>query len=356
MFDKYIDNYKEEIINTVCETIKFKSISEENLSSINPFGEDCSNILEYVLNIGKSFGFKTKNLDNYCGYIEFGEGKELVGIIGHLDVVPAEESDGWTFPPFTPSVHDGKIFGRGSIDDKGPVIASLYAMKAVFDNSKVNKRVRLILGLNEEKNWECINYYKKHEEFPNVSFSPDANFPGIYAEKGIISVELKHPFYINNAEIINIDCNNNAINVVPKFASITLKINNNSFLNNLLSSNNKFEDIEIKVLENNIIKIISYGIASHAAHPELGKNAITNLVEFLLKNFEFNDNYLSKMYNIGLFSNTSPSIFNNNVIEDESGILTSNVAILEYIEKKLIIKILLMIVLTLILTVVTLEL
>ena len=76
-------------------------------------------------------GFRTKNIDGYCGYIEFGEGEDLVGIIGHLDVVPTDE--GWTYPPFSGTIFDNKIYGRGAIDDKGPVIASLYAMKSIFD-------------------------------------------------------------------------------------------------------------------------------------------------------------------------------------------------------------------------------
>ena len=125
MFDKYIDDNKENIINTLCYLIKFKSVSKESIPSSHPFGEECSKALETVLNIGKSMGFKTKNIDNYCGYIEFCEGKELVGIVGHLDVVPAKEADGWTTPPFEASIRDNKIFGRGTIDDKGPVVASL---------------------------------------------------------------------------------------------------------------------------------------------------------------------------------------------------------------------------------------
>ena len=192
MFDEIIINNKQNIINTLCELIKFKSVSNETNNSTMPFGKECKNVLEYTLNLAKSFGFKIKNLDGYCGYIEFGEGDEIVGIIGHLDVVPANEADGWTNPPFTPTIRDNRIYGRGAIDDKGPVVASIYAMKTVLDSGvKLNKRVRLILGLNEEKSWKCINYYKKiGEEAPSIGFSPDADFPTIYAEKGILSINL----------------------------------------------------------------------------------------------------------------------------------------------------------------------
>lgn len=132
-----------------------------------------------------------------AGYAEFGEGEDLIGIVGHLDVVPAIEED-WKYSPFTPTIADGKIYGRGAIDDKGPVISSLYAMKAVMDYAKennitLNKRVRLIVGLNEEKDWKCINYYKEHEEIPTLGFSPDSDFPCIYAEKSVISLTLSEP-------------------------------------------------------------------------------------------------------------------------------------------------------------------
>ena len=227
MFDKFIENYKNEIINSVCELIKFKSISQETTNSDMPFGQECKNALNYTLALAEKLGFKTKNLDEYCGYIECGEGEELVGIIGHLDVVPANIEDGWTTPPFEVNIRDNKIYGRGAIDDKGPVVASLYAMKAVLDSDvKLNKRVRLILGLNEEKAWKCIDYYKKiGEEIPTIGFSPDADFPCIYAEKGILSIKLAHPFLIKNMSILNIDCQNNALNVIPKYCSITLKYN-----------------------------------------------------------------------------------------------------------------------------------
>lgn len=332
MFDSFIEKNKENIINTLCNLIKFDSVSIENDNNENPFGKNCTDVLNYTLNMANSMGFKTKNIDNYCGYIEFGEGEELVGIIGHLDIVPANIQDGWTTPPFEADIRDEKLFGRGSIDDKGPVVASLYAMKAIMDNVKISKRVRLILGLNEEKSWKCINYYKAHEEWPSIGFSPDANFPAIYAEKGIMSIEVKNKFSINNFEIINIDCQNNAINVVPKYCCITLKNTLNTNINLQSTSN-----ITVSYIDN-LIKIESFGVASHAAHPELGNNAITNLIKYLLENFEFSSNYLKFIYDNGIFDITSPK-FLGEKIEDETGILTSNVAVLNYENGNLIIKI-----------------
>ena len=334
-----ITKWKDEIIKSTCELIQIPSVHEESKDINEPFGEGPSNALEYILKLGEKLGFRTKNIDGYCGYIEFGEGEEILGIIGHLDVVP--EGEGWKHNPFGGIIEDGKIYGRGAIDDKGPVIASLYAMKAVMEQANVNKRVRLILGLNEEKDWRCIKYYKEHEELPTIGFSPDADFPCIYAEKGILTVYLKQNYH-NNGDIVitNIDCKENAINVVPKYCKIDLKINSNKINNKELVKyaqqqiiNNKF-NIEIK--ENEDISIISHGISSHAAHPELGTNAISMaliIVNDILEKYNIHIELLEKFTKlIGMQYNGENVGLDK---EDESGKLTLNVGNCSITENKI---------------------
>lgn len=248
------------------------------------------------------------------------------GIIGHLDVVPANIEDGWISSPFEPEIRDGKIFGRGAIDDKGPVAACLYAMKDVMDNKKVNKRVRLIVGLNEEKNWKCINYYKMNEEHPTIGFSPDADFPCIYAEKGIITIGIENDFNIEGAKILSLDCGNNAINVVPKIASITLKFQNPSNAEKYTNT----DDIHIEKISSDTIKIVAKGIASHAAHPDLGRNAITKLLLYLGEN-----EYIKFLNNEGVFDIKSPKYLGGFSTCDESGDLTSNIGKIVYENGKL---------------------
>ena len=293
MLEKFINENKEMIIKNLQELIQIPSCYSKSNNTKYPFGESVNNALEYTLELGERLGFKTKNIDGYCGYIEFGEGAELVGIIGHLDVVP--EGDNWTYPPFSGTISDGYIFGRGAIDDKGPVITSLYAMKYVMETTKVKKRVRLILGLNEENNWDCIKYYKEHEEIPSIGFSPDADFPCIYAEKAVLTQEIKSDisqFKNLNIKITNIDCNNNAINVVPKICSVVLSINTDKirteeFIDNLKSIiKDSNSEIDIYKIDNEEIKLTSHGISAHAAHPDLGINSISRLIIILDKIFK----------------------------------------------------------------------
>lgn len=331
MFKKYTTSRKQEIINSICNLVNFPSISEESSIKEKPFGIACNDALNYFLDLANSLGFYTKNVDGYCGYAEFGNGSELIGIIGHLDVVPANPTD-WTFPPFTATISNNRIYGRGTIDDKGPIISSLYAMKAVLDyyknnNLQFNKRVRLIVGLNEEKDWKCINYYKAHEEIPSIGFSPDSDFPCIYAEKSVLSFTISDKLFSNSLiSIEDLDCNNNAINVVPEYCSATLKLDDSVIIENIQNIVNKFNyEIELIQLENYKIKLISHGLAAHSAHPDLGINAISHLIIVL--------NEIFKSYNTDfpLFNNFVKYIgdeyYGNKMqlnIEDESGKLTLN--------------------------------
>ena len=334
MIKKFIEDNKNQILDSICELIKIPSVSIESQNTAEPFGSDCAKALDYILNLASSMGFRTKNVDGYCGYIEFGEGQEILGIIGHLDVVPA--GDGWTkCKPFEPLIEDNKLYGRGAIDDKGPVIASLYAMKYVMDKVSVKKRVRLILGLNEEVSWKCIEYYKAHEELPTIGFSPDADFPCIYAEKGFLNAYLNASIPQNGAfKIKSLTCSN-AINIVPKHAECTIDlydINIDTFesqLYNIISENNFH--IETNRLDSHTLQIVSNGVSAHSAHPDLGVNALSRLIILL--------NRICIQYgmNVPIFKYVDEKInttLNGELIgincEDESGNLTLNLSNLSF--------------------------
>ena len=257
----------------------------------------------------------------------------MIGIIGHLDVVP--EGEDWKFPPFSGTIFNNKIYGRGAIDDKGPVISSLYAMKAVMDTCQVHKRVRLILGLNEENDWKCIDYYKKQEESPTIGFSPDADFPCIHSEKAILTGYLKmdySTFLDQNIVIEEINTYGNAINVVPKICSVVLKINSqkiamNDFIQNLkhIITETNFE-IDLYKIDDEEIKLTAYGVPSHSAHPELGVNAISRLIIVLSKIFNLYEIKVSLFDFFTTYINTQYNGKNLGIaFEDNSGTLTLNV-------------------------------
>ncbi len=184
-------NKKDDLIKTLQELVQIPSLSDPSTVAPNaPFGKALREALDYMLNRGRTDGFKVRDLQGYAGVIEFGEGTEIMGILGHLDVVPV--GNGWSVDPFSATLKDGYILGRGSQDDKGPSVAAYMAMKILKDSGFVpKKRVFMILGTDEESGMACMKYYKKHGEIPDFGFVPDAEFPVIYGEKGILQLSIK---------------------------------------------------------------------------------------------------------------------------------------------------------------------
>ena len=184
-----MDNFNQ-YVKDLATLISFRSVLEPATKQA-PFGEQTAKALEFCLQLGKDFGFETINYDNYAGEIIFGEGEEF-GIIGHLDVVP--EGIGWNTPPYTLTKIDNIYSGRGIDDDKGPLLACLYALKTLKDKGiKPNKKFRLILGCNEETGWKDIDYLKTKTQWPKIGFSPDGAFSVSCAEKGVLRTTAKTP-------------------------------------------------------------------------------------------------------------------------------------------------------------------
>jgi succinyl-diaminopimelate desuccinylase len=174
------------------ELLRIPSVCQEGAGGY-PFGAAVDAALRKVLEIAGGLGFRTQyDGGGYYGFAEIGEGKELVGVLGHLDVVPPGKLEDWESDPFDPVEIDGMLYGRGAQDDKGPLLAALFAAKALMDAGVAfNKRLRFIFGTDEETLWRCINRYKAREELPGVGFSPDSRFPLTYAEKGLLQLHLE---------------------------------------------------------------------------------------------------------------------------------------------------------------------
>jgi len=189
---KHLEAQQEPMKVALIELVRIPSVCDEGAGGY-PFGESIDQALRTALEIASDLGFKTTYGDGgYYGFAEIGEGEEMLGILGHLDVVPPGNLVDWSYGPFDPVEKDGMLYGRGTQDDKGPTVAALFAVKALMDAGvKCNKRVRLIFGTDEETLWRCINRYKEKEEWPDLGFSPDSRFPLIYAEKGVLQLNLE---------------------------------------------------------------------------------------------------------------------------------------------------------------------
>lgn len=285
---------KDELIKDTQTFLKIKSIlDEENGTTTAPLGEGIDKALQFLLSKGSKDGFTTKNVDGLAGHLEFGQGKELVGILCHVDVVP--EGDGWTSDPFGAEIREGKIFARGAIDDKGPTMAAYYAMKIVKElGLPLHKRIRMIIGTDEESDWRCVEHYFKHEEMPTMGFAPDADFPIIYAEKGISDFDLKiEPNKNPNKSklVLRSFQSGRRYNMVPDFAEARLSATSGGedFLNEFKSFIQSRELVGKGNIEGETLVLQLEGQSAHGMEPNNGKNAGLLLAAFL-KGYQLDQN------------------------------------------------------------------
>lgn len=185
---KKIDELSDRMIHDIIEVVRIDSVEGEAQDNA-PFGIGVCDALEKVLAISEKLGFETKNIDGYMGYAQYGKGEDYVGIIGHLDVVPTE--DGWTYPPFSGHIEDGKIYARGILDNKGPIMTCLYGLYAIKElGITLQKPVRILFGTDEETGFKDLEYYLKREKPPIYGFTPDCKYPVVYGERGRASLEV----------------------------------------------------------------------------------------------------------------------------------------------------------------------
>lgn len=280
-----------EMIEALQKLVSFQSIAKEEGPEY-PYGKEVCGAKEYVLELAKSFGMRAEDVPGKYAYIEIGAGPRLIGILSHLDVVPA--GDGWTQDPFGGEIVDGKIYGRGTTDDKGPTIAVLYAMKALKEKTTLSARIRLILGQTEENGeWRDIEAYTDAEEIPECGFTPDGDFPAIQNELGamVFQVQMPQSGFLQGE-------GGTAPNMVPARARVKTE----------------FGTYEAS------------GKACHGCAPWLGLNGISELMEKVYQAEP--ENRFVRMY-ADLIGKTIYGEKLGVAAEDESGKLTLNVGLFE---------------------------
>ena len=274
--DAYIDANYDKLLNELKSLIAIPSVKENPLNDM-PFGKPCADALDFTLNLCSELGMRTKNVDNYCGWAEIGDGEKLIAILCHVDVVPA--GDGWNTDPFTAVIKDGELLGRGAIDDKGPALAAIYSVAAIKEKyEQIPARIRLIFGCDEESGWGCMERYAKTEETPDMAFTPDAEYPVIITEKGIAHYvietsleEGEYQLYLNGGL---------RANMVPDKAHATVIGNIDKLFNTLNDYDVHSKNISFKV-KGDTLEIDSLGVGAHGSTPEKGINAFFELFKLL---------------------------------------------------------------------------
>ena len=276
-----IESMHDEMIDTLQKWIRVPSVKGEAAPGA-PFGKEVRSMLDMALADCEQMGFKTQNFDGYIAHADLGEGsdEDALAILAHLDVVP--EGDGWKYPPYGAVIENGRMYGRGTSDDKGPAVAALYAMKAVKDvGIPLRRKVRLILGCDEESGWEDIAHYNKVATMPRMGFSPDASYPIINIEKGICRLELHGVLSNEGLQVIAFN-NGERPNVIPGRAS-ALVAGDAATVAQAEAAAKKL-DIPAEVqLTDKGVSITVTGISGHAAYPETARNANGEMLLLLLE-------------------------------------------------------------------------
>ncbi len=259
-----MQKYFPEIIENIQKIVRFDS-SLSSPAPGAPFGQATRECLDFFLSLADKMGFETRNFDGYAGEVAFGAGEEFAVAV-HLDVVPA--GDGWVHPPFGGVIENGRLYGRGTMDDKGPAVICLYCMKALKDEGAAPKRkIKLIAGCNEESGWACMEHYKKVARMPDEGFTPDADFPVIYAEKGILHLRLDFP--IENAPFSSLEGGTAANMVCDRAAAFPCPA-----------------DADLPASRGGVSfaaekgALVARGKAAHASEPEKGVNALRGLLGY----------------------------------------------------------------------------
>ncbi len=285
--DKYFDQY----IKDLNDLVSIESTRDvEHAAQGAPFGPNVAKALHTLLEMGKRDGFETQNFDGYAGLITLGDGSESVGILGHLDVVPL--GDGWTKNPLAVTEDHGYLYGRGVLDDKGPLLAGYYAMKMLKDlNVPLKRKVMLIAGTDEESGMGGIKEYVKVGPIPTMGFTPDANFPVIYGEKGNLHITLDsdEPSLIEDFQA------GTRPNIVIAKADAIL--NTDQFDEKMYDFFLKTNDLKGRgSVEDGKVHLYAEGKAAHGSMPYLGINAGVLLLNYIAKAYQ--DKLAGELYEL----------------------------------------------------------
>jgi succinyl-diaminopimelate desuccinylase len=282
---RVVDSQRDELLESLAQLVAIESV-EGTPAEGKPFGQAVQDALEQVLALGRKMGFAVCNHDGYVGTIDWGSGDEMIGVLTHVDVVPTGDPAAWNTPPFEMTEKAGFLHGRGVADDKGPLLSALYGMYALkLLDFTPTKRIRFIIGTNEETGWGCMKYYLAHGEIPTASFCPDGMFTVVNREKGILSAafskvlakEDRGGLFIHGGE---------AGNLVPAKAYAMIPTCSDQQVRTLEKAIREQPSMAdrtytLEQIEKDFAGLACRGQSAHAMTPEKGVNAILGLLDLL---------------------------------------------------------------------------
>lgn len=280
-----VEKRQDALLADLLRILKIDSVRDDALATEEaPVGPGPKAALEEFMAMAQEDGFETEQFGPWAGHIKVGQGEQLLGVLGHLDVVPV--GTGWDTDPFEPQIINDRIYARGASDDKGPTIAAYFAIKMLQElGVEFNQRIHLIVGTDEESSWQDMDYYFQHAPMPDYGFSPDATFPIINGEKGNVSANFTFTLGDNQEGQLHLVSFEAGIrpNMVPQDATAVIT---GTDLEAVADAFNQFIDQSTdlngsSVIKNDEISLHLIGKSAHGSTPEKGVNAATYLATFL---------------------------------------------------------------------------
>ena len=282
----WLKEHEQELLNDTIRMLRIPSL-EDKAAPNAPFGPGNRQALDLALELCDKAGFATTDLEGYIGFGEFGQGKRLILSLGHLDVVPT--GPGWKHEPFGAEIDEGYIYSRGSTDDKGPTMASFYAMRAIKECvPNLPARMRQVFGCNEESGFACVYRYMKTEEVPTFGVAPDSGWPLIHGEKGIADLMVTVP--CNRGEFALVDISGGQRpNIVIDSCKARVRVTKTA----RSEVEGKLADAWDRNVsfswEGDVLHVSATGKASHGSHPFGGDSAAIRVMRFLREISPTND-------------------------------------------------------------------
>ncbi len=274
----WLREHEQELLNDTVAMLKIPSIEGEPEENA-PFGVENRRALDLALSLSEKYGFTTKDVEGYIGYGEFGSGDRLVMSLGHLDVVPV--GPGWKHDPFGAEIENGYIYCRGAVDDKGPTLASLYAMRAIKECCPdIPARMRQVFGCNEESGFACVARYMETEEPPTFGIAPDSGWPLYNCEKGIANLEVSVPLCAGELQLLSVDGGQRP-NIVIDSCSARVKVapSIRPLIEERLADS--WDRNITFAWEGDELGIYAIGKAAHGSQPFLGDSAAIRIFRLL---------------------------------------------------------------------------
>ena len=281
--DAYVDEVWEDAVEDIRSLVRIRSVEDLGAAAPGmPWGPASHDALVQGLKIAERLGLEAHECEGYIGYADLpGDSRRQIATIAHTDVVP--EGLGWTVDPFDVTRRDGYLIGRGVLDDKGPLVLSLYAahfFKRLADRTgkRLPRTLRCIVGNAEETTMGDLKWYLAHYDGPDFCFSPDADFPLICGEKGVFHGHFTSAEAFGGegeSRIAWMD-GGTVANAIPGRAEALVRADAPALP--------AAEGIELREEPSGLARIVATGRGGHASLPEGTLNAIGLLVGYLLDN------------------------------------------------------------------------